>query len=67
MTILTGERSNKYFLALLKQKDANGRLQKLVIDNTEVTEPPDIEKYVTDFYRSLYNQKRKEMFKSDEN
>ena len=51
-----GERSNKYFLALLKRKEVNGQIRKLTIDNREVTEPTEIKTHVTNFYRSLYNQ-----------
>ena len=51
-----GERSNKYFLALLRRREANGQLTKLTIDNREVSEPKEIESHVTNFYRTLYNQ-----------
>ena len=52
-----GERSNKYFLAMLRKKEANGQLKELIIEDREESEPERIENYVTDFYKKLYNQK----------
>ena len=60
-----GERSNKYFLALLRRKEANGQLTKLTIDNREVTEPTEIEKHVTDFYCTLYNQQEENYLENE--
>ena len=55
-----GERSNKYFLALLRRKEINGQLTTLEINGTEVTDTTQIENHVTEFYRSLYNQKQEQ-------
>ena len=51
-----GERSNKYFLALLRRKELNGQLKELEINNTTITDQDKIEEEVTSFYRDLYNQ-----------
>ena len=51
-----GERSNKYFLALLRRKEINGQLNTLVINITETRNEDEIEAYVTTFYKNLYNQ-----------
>ena len=51
-----GERSNKYFLALLRRKELNGELKEIQIENTMETSPEKIEDHVVFFYRKLYNQ-----------
>ena len=51
-----GERSNKYFLGILRRKEVNGTLTELEIDNRVESNPDEIEKHVVSFYKSLYNQ-----------
>ena len=51
-----GERSNKYFLALLRKREINGQLNELEIDQVMETDRGKIEEHVTTFYRALYNQ-----------
>ena len=56
-----GERSNKYFLSLLRKKERNGLLTELEIDNKTITDEAEIESQVTNFYRQLYNQKQEQV------
>ena len=51
-----GERSNKYFLALLKRREAMGQLNELEINGNHVTDEKTIEAEITRFYTDLYNQ-----------
>ena len=53
-----GERSNKYFLSLLRKKERNGQLTELEVNNSTITDENEIEKHVTTFYRQLYNQQQ---------
>jgi endonuclease/exonuclease/phosphatase (EEP) superfamily protein YafD len=50
-----GEKSNKYFLNLLKRRSQNNEMNKLVINDTIVTNPTQIRAEVTNFYERLYN------------
>ncbi len=50
-----GERSNKYFLNLLKKKTGNSEMASLSEEGVLVTEPAEIEKLVNDYYRKLYS------------
>ncbi len=47
-----GERSNKYFLNLLKR---NNQMSKLNINGIVTTNETEIRKGVTEFYTELYN------------
>ena len=60
-----GERSNKYFLALLRRKEAQGQLRELEINNIVEKNEGEIEKHVISFYTELYN-KNFEQSSSDE-
>ena len=51
-----GERSNKYFLGLLKRKEKNGELNELEISGATEKDPDIIEAHVRLFYEQLYNQ-----------
>jgi hypothetical protein len=51
-----GERSNKYFLNLLKNKYKQNEMLDLEVDGRRLTDSFDIRKEVTSFYNSLYNQ-----------
>ena len=51
-----GERSNKYFLSLLRRKELNGQLTELEIDNRTEKNQTEIENHVVSYYTSLYNQ-----------
>ena len=55
-----GERSNKYFLSLLRKRERNGQLTELEIDNKVITNEIEIENQVTNFYSQLYNQKQEQ-------
>jgi hypothetical protein len=50
-----GERSNKYFLNLLKRQHEKSEMRSLLIDNNEVSDPEQIRREVTQFYQDLYN------------
>ena len=56
-----GERSNKYFLSLLRKRDRNGQLTELEVNNNIITDETEIEKHVTDFYTQLYNQPQRQV------
>jgi len=51
-----GERSNKYFLNLLKRRSEANEMNTLLVDNIEITDPEAIRGQVTDFYHKLYNR-----------
>ena len=51
-----GERSNKYFLALLKKKESQGQLRELEIGNRVEQDEEKIEEHVISFYTELYNK-----------
>jgi hypothetical protein len=51
-----GERSNKYFLNLLKRQSERSEMKSLMINGLEVKDPNDIRMSVTEFYRQLYNK-----------
>ena len=51
-----GERSNKYFLSLLRKKELNGQLTELEDGNKIIKDEKEIEQHVTKFYEELYNQ-----------
>jgi hypothetical protein len=50
-----GEKSNKYFLNLLKRRLHNNEMDQLVVNGTLVTNPQQIRTEVTNFYKELYN------------
>jgi hypothetical protein len=50
-----GERSNKYFLNLLKRNNETSEMDKLNINGTITTDEAEIRHGVTEFYTSLYN------------
>ena len=62
-----GERSNKYFLGLLKRKEKNGELNELEIGGGVVTDPTVIEEQVKQFYEQLYNQNQPGYTANEEN
>ena len=51
-----GERSNKYFLALLRKKEVQGQLNELEVGGRTETDQEKIEQHITTFYSELYNQ-----------
>ncbi len=51
-----GERSNKYFLNLLKRHSESSEMKALVVDDTEVSDPEEVREAVTQFYQELYNK-----------
>ena len=51
-----GERSNKYFLNILKRKARNCEISELTINNQVITNPEIINHSIVDFYSKLYNQ-----------
>jgi hypothetical protein len=50
-----GEKSNKYFLNLLKRRTQHNEMSKLMIDGSIVTDETQIRTEVTKFYNELYN------------
>jgi endonuclease/exonuclease/phosphatase (EEP) superfamily protein YafD len=50
-----GEKSNKYFLNLLKRRTQNNDMSRLMIDGSIVTDEAQIRTEVTRFYSELYN------------
>jgi len=50
-----GEKSNKYFLNLLKRNNESNEMSKLNIYGTVTTNEGEIRKGVTEFYTELYN------------
>ena len=55
-----GERSNKYFLGMLKRQKNQGMLNELTIEGRTTDSKKEIEDHIKNFYQSLYNQNRKE-------
>jgi hypothetical protein len=53
-----GEKSNKYFLNLLKRQADHNEMTTLVIEGVEVTNEECIKTYVKNFYQELYNHNR---------
>jgi hypothetical protein len=51
-----GERSNKYFLNLLKRHNESSEMKALLINGQEVTDDVGIRNEVTQFYHELYNK-----------
>ena len=50
-----GERSNKYFLNLLKRNNESSEMSKLNNSSRVTTNKAEIRKGVTEFYTKLYN------------
>jgi exonuclease III len=50
-----GEKSNKYFLNLLKRRSQNNEMSKLMVNGSLETDPGLIRGEVTNFYKKLYN------------
>jgi hypothetical protein len=50
-----GEKSNKYFLNLLRRNNESNEMSKLNINGTVTTNEGEIRKGVTEFYTELYN------------
>jgi len=50
-----GEKSNKYFLNLLKRRSHNNEMDKLIVNGTLTTNSNHIRNEVTSFYKQLYN------------
>jgi len=61
-----GERSNKYFLNLLKRNNEGSEMKTLMVNDVEIDNPAEIRAAVTDFYRQLYN-KDESTIRCDEN
>ena len=55
-----GERSNKYFLNILKRRKAQGVISEMLIDDQRSEDPTAIENHITNFYKKLYNQQRED-------
>ena len=55
-----GERSNKYFLGILKILANQGKLMELVVNGQLTEDESEIENHVKTFYKDLYNQDRPE-------
>jgi hypothetical protein len=53
-----GERSNKYFLNLLKRNSTNGDMNALRVDGNLITDHSQINMLVNDYYRKLYNKEK---------
>jgi hypothetical protein len=53
-----GEKSNKYFLNLLKRQTDRNEMTSLLINGVEVTNETHIKNYVKFFYQELYNHNR---------
>jgi hypothetical protein len=51
-----GERSNKYFLNLLKRNREGSEMSALNVEEREITEPEQVRDDVTQFYQKLYNK-----------
>ena len=50
-----GEKSNKYFLNLLKRRSESSEMTKLNINGTIMKKEKEIRNRVTEFYTELYN------------
>jgi hypothetical protein len=50
-----GDKSNKYFLNLLKRNSESSKMTKLNINGITTTNETEIRKGVTEFYTELYN------------
>ena len=62
-----GEKSNKYFLALLRRRELNGQLNELEINQVTETDKDKIEEHVTTFYKALYNQDTEQYSETEKN
>jgi len=51
-----GERSNKYFLNLLKRQSDNSEMKSLLVNDQDITDSVEIREKVTQFYHELYNK-----------
>jgi hypothetical protein len=51
-----GERSNKYFLNLLKRNNESSEMKSLTVNGVEIEDSTEIRAAVTDFYQQLYNK-----------
>ena len=52
-----GEKSNKKFKNLEKQRGAQNTIKKLIIDDTEVTDQTCILNHIKDFYEALFKKR----------
>ncbi len=59
-----GEKSNKYFLNLLKERQAKMVIRKIISNGRQHTEQDEISKAITTFYRNLY-KKNDKILKTD--
>ncbi len=57
-----GEKSNKYFLNLLKIRNTRNEMTSLKINGTDINDPEAIEQEVNNYYHELYNSS----FKTEE-
>lgn len=53
-----GEKSNKYFLNLIKIRKSKSRINKIMVNGATFTNPKDILTQITSFYKQLYNPSR---------
>ncbi len=60
-----GEKSNKYFLNLLKARTARNEMTSLKINDIEVNDPEAIEHEVNKYYNDLYNSSFKTVENND--
>jgi hypothetical protein len=60
-----GERSNKYFLNLLKRNNESNEMSKLNINGRVTTNEAEIRQGVTEFYTELYNKGNNNEIKDD--
>jgi len=53
-----GEKSNKYFLNMLKRQQSRSEMDCLIINGIETKDPKQISEHVQRFYQELYNHNR---------
>jgi hypothetical protein len=49
-----GERNNKYFLNMIKHNERKQRIDSMINDRSEITEPSEIVSHIHEFYNDLY-------------
>jgi len=54
-----GEKSNKYFLNMLKRQQSRSEMDCLIINGIETKDPKQISEHVQHFYQELYNHNRR--------
>ena len=51
-----GEKTTKFFFNLEKMRGVQNRVQKLVVEEKEITDPKEISKNIKAFYETLFKQ-----------